>query len=43
MAKTLGQPEQYIKDNYSFTEILERNLFDVYDNYIGRKLTEIKK
>ena len=33
MAKTLGQSEQFIKDNYSFAEIMERNLFDIYDNY----------
>jgi hypothetical protein len=42
MAKTLGQSEQFIKDNYTFLEIVERNLFDIHDNYIDRELMKVK-
>lgn len=38
MAKKLGQSEKQIKEQYTFDEIVERNLFDIYDNYIDREL-----
>jgi hypothetical protein len=38
MAKKLGKSEKQIKEQYTFDELLERNLFDLYDNYIDREL-----
>lgn len=42
MAKTLGVSEQQIKDEYSLDEIIERNLFEVYQDYIDRELMKAK-
>jgi hypothetical protein len=42
MAKELGQSEQAIKDQYTFDEIMERNLFEVYDSYIEREMMKAK-
>ena len=41
LAKQLGQPEQFIKDNYSFAEVFERGLFDSHDNYISSEMQKI--
>lgn len=42
MAKELGQSEEQIKDQYTFAEIMERNMFEVYDNYIDREMMKAK-
>jgi hypothetical protein len=42
MAKELGQSEQAIKDQYTFDEIMERNLFEVFDGYIQNELMKVK-
>jgi hypothetical protein len=42
MAKQLGQSENEIKDQYTYSEIAERNLMDVYDNYVERELMKVK-
>jgi hypothetical protein len=42
LAKKLGQTEEEIKNQYTYTEILERKMFDVYDNYIDRELMKVK-
>jgi hypothetical protein len=42
MAKKLGQSEEQIKEQYTFAEIVERNLFDIYENYVERELTKAK-
>jgi hypothetical protein len=42
MAKNLGQSEEQIKEQYTFTEIAERNLFDLYEDYIDRELMKVK-
>jgi len=38
MAKKLGQSEEQIMKQYTFDEIIERNLFDIYENFIDREL-----
>lgn len=38
MAKKLGQTEQQIKEQYTVQEIAERNLFEIYENYVDREL-----
>ena len=38
MAKQLGITEQKVKEEYTFAELVERNLFDVYENYVEREL-----
>lgn len=42
MAKKLGQSEQQIKEQYTFSEIVERNLMDIYENYVERELMKAK-
>ena len=42
LAKKLGQSEEQIKEQYTYTEIIERNLMEIYDNYIDRTLMEAK-
>jgi hypothetical protein len=42
MAKQLGQSEEQIKEQYTFSEIAERNLFDVYADYIDREVNKVK-
>jgi hypothetical protein len=42
MAKKLGQSEEQIKEQYTFAEIIERNLMDIYDSYIERELMKVK-
>jgi hypothetical protein len=42
MAKKLGQSEEQIKEQYTFAEIVERNLFDIYENYVERELMKAK-
>jgi hypothetical protein len=38
MAKTLGQSEEQIKDQYTLSEVFERNLFEVYDAHVSKEL-----
>jgi len=42
MAKKLGQSEQQIREQYTFEELAERSLFDVYDNYVEREAGKMK-
>ena len=42
MAKLLGQSEEQIKKQYTFTEIVERNLMNTYNSYIERELMKMK-
>lgn len=38
MAKALGISEQEVKEQYTHSEIAERNLFESHDDYIQREL-----
>ena len=38
MAKKLGITERQVMEEYTFTEIVERNAMDLHDNYIEREL-----
>jgi hypothetical protein len=40
MAKTLGQPEKFIEDTYTYLQIFERNLFEQHDSYIFREMNK---
>lgn len=42
LAKRLGQSEEQIKEQYSFTEIIERSLFEVHGGYIDREMMKDK-
>ena len=38
MAKKLGTSEKEIMNQYTFDELIERNLFDIYSDFIDREL-----
>jgi len=38
LAKMLGQSEDEIKEQYTYTETVERNLFGIHENYVDREL-----
>jgi len=38
MAKKIGQSEQFVMDNYNYTQIAERNLFDNWDVYAQNEM-----
>jgi hypothetical protein len=42
MAKKLGISESEIERQYTLTEIAERNLFDVYDDFVEREMLKVK-
>ena len=42
LAKKIGKSEEQIKKLYSYPEIIERNLFDVYDHYVDNELMKEK-
>jgi hypothetical protein len=42
LAKKLGQTEETIKKQYTLAEIAERNLFDIYANYVDRETFKMK-
>lgn len=41
LARSLGQKEKHVRDNYTYSEIFERVLFDSHDNYIQSKMNEL--
>lgn len=42
MAKKLGKTEKQIQEAYTLDELIERNMFEQYDDYIQRSLLEKK-
>ena len=36
----LGQSEQFVRDNYSKSELIERSMYDEYKQYVNRELNK---